>query len=82
MVSDVDRYTVPVNKTLFTDYRSISILKKRGKTHYTQCKREFFKNYKSQKWYTLRQQFEEKCSKAKENYYQNMVEDLKDSMVF
>ena len=43
------------------------------------CKREFFKNQKSQKWQELRQKFKEKCNKAKESYYKNMVEDLKES---
>jgi hypothetical protein len=32
------------------------------------CKREFFKHQKSGKWTTLRQIFEEKCEKAKEDY--------------
>ena len=43
------------------------------------CKREFFKHRKSGKWTTLRQIFEEKCEKAKEDYYTNTVQDLKDS---
>ena len=43
------------------------------------CKREFFKKQKSQKWLKLREKFREKCTKAKENYYSTMVEDLKDS---
>ena len=41
------------------------------------CKREFFKHWKSEKWINLRQHFEEKCQKAKEDYYENTVEDLK-----
>ena len=43
------------------------------------CKREFFKHQKSKKWILLRQQFEQKCLKAMEDYYENTVEDLKSS---
>ena len=43
------------------------------------CKREFFKNHKSQKWQNLRQKLKAKCEKAKNSYYRNIVEDLKES---
>ena len=43
------------------------------------CKREFFKHQKSEKWTNMRQVFEEKCDKAKADYYINTVEDLKNS---
>ena len=43
------------------------------------CKREFFKHHKSEKWTNLRLVFEEKCEKAKADYYTNTVEDLKNS---
>ena len=43
------------------------------------CKREFFKHQKSEKWITMKQQFDDKCEKAKEDYYQNTVDDLKSS---
>ena len=43
------------------------------------CKREFFKNQKSQKWQDLKEKFQEKCSRAKELYYSNMVDDQKES---
>ena len=42
-------------------------------------KREFYKHNKSEKWIQLRQQFEDKCQKAKQDYYRNTVEDLKQS---
>ena len=42
-------------------------------------KREFYKNHKSPKWYYLDSLFEEKCEEEKENYYQNIVHDLKTS---
>ena len=42
-------------------------------------KREFSKHYKSELWVKLNNQFIEKCSKAKEKYYKNMVSDLKES---
>ena len=43
------------------------------------CKREFYKHQKSDKWKRLSAQFELKCEKAKEDYYTNIVEDLKSS---
>ena len=43
------------------------------------CKREFFRNHKSQKWKNLKQKMKEKCEKAKNRYYKNMVEELKES---
>ena len=43
------------------------------------AKREFFKNHKSRKWTKLSEDLDAKCSTAKENYYQNMVKDLKES---
>ena len=43
------------------------------------CKREFYKHKKSQKWKNLKEKFVEKCKKAKESYYKNTVEDLKES---
>ena len=43
------------------------------------CKRELYKNQKSQKWHKLREKFLEKCALAKERYYSSMVEDLKES---
>ena len=42
-------------------------------------KREYTKNKKSKKWMLLKTKFEEKCSEEKENYYKNIVEDLKTS---
>ena len=42
-------------------------------------KREFYKHQKSEKWILLREKFVQKCKKAKVEYYENMVEDLKDS---
>ena len=42
-------------------------------------KREFCKNKKSAKWIHLKNTFEEKCKKAKEKYYNNIVHDLKTS---
>ena len=42
-------------------------------------KREFSKHYKSDLWTNLNEEFLEKCSKAKEYYYNNMVSDLKES---
>ena len=42
-------------------------------------KREFYKHNKSEKWIQLRQRFEDKCQKAKQDYYRNTVEDLKQS---
>ena len=49
------------------------------KTLDRKCKREFFKHHKSEKWTNMRQVFEEKCEKAKADYYTNTVEDLKNS---
>ena len=43
------------------------------------CKRGFFKHHKSEKWTNLRLVLEEKCEKAKADYYTNTVEDLKNS---
>ena len=43
------------------------------------CKRDFSLNQKSHKWQELRKKFKEKCKKAKERFYKNMVEDLKES---
>ena len=42
-------------------------------------KREFLKHYKSSLWSQLNEDFEERCSSAKEKYYTNMVSDLKES---
>ena len=42
-------------------------------------KKEFAKNYKSDLWTKLNDEFLQKCSKAKESYYNNMVSDLKES---
>lgn len=36
---------------------------------YRKCEREFFTHHKSEKWTTLRQTFEEKCEKAKEDQH-------------
>ena len=46
-----------------------------------QCKREYNKNKKSSKWKRLNQSLEEMSSKLKEDYYANMVEDLKESNI-
>ena len=43
------------------------------------CKREFSKNQKSPKWIRLNKLFEDKCEEEKENYYNNIVRDLKTS---
>ena len=43
------------------------------------CKREFSKNQKSPKWIRLNKLFEDKCEEEKENYYNNIVKDLKTS---
>ena len=45
------------------------------------CKREFYKNQKSAKWQELRKKFKDKCQSAKESYYKNMVEDLKETNI-
>ena len=45
------------------------------------CKREYNKNKKSEKWKKLKDLFSEKASKLKEDYYENMVQDLKESNV-
>ena len=42
-------------------------------------KREFSKNQKSPKWILLNKMFEDKCDEEKENYYNNIVRDLKTS---
>ena len=42
-------------------------------------KREFFKHHKSEKWKNLNSMFQSKCKEAKESYYSNIVEDLKES---
>ena len=42
-------------------------------------KREFFKNKKSLKWQKLNSEFLELCKKGKENYFTNIVQDLKES---
>ena len=42
-------------------------------------KREFYKNHKSQKWEELNLEFVQKCKQEKENYYKNIVHDLKTS---
>ena len=42
-------------------------------------KREYLKRKKSQKWVELDELFSQKVSTAKENYYQNIVKDLKKS---
>ena len=42
-------------------------------------KREFSKNQKSPKWKHLNKLFEDKCKTEKENYYSNIVRDLKTS---
>ena len=42
-------------------------------------KREFCKNKKSKKWLKLKQEFDSGCRSAKEKYYSQMVEDLKNS---
>ena len=41
------------------------------------CKREFYEDHKSDKWQELYKKFKDKCWSAKESYYKNMVEDLK-----
>ena len=46
-----------------------------------QCKREYNKNKKSPKWKKLKQLFTEKESELKEKYYENVVQDLKESNV-
>ena len=43
------------------------------------CKREFYKNHKSEKWVKMQELFAEKCEKAKEYYFENTVQDLKES---
>ena len=40
-------------------------------------KREFYKNHKSQKWEELNLEFVQKCEDEKQNYYRNIVHDLK-----
>ena len=42
-------------------------------------KREYYKHNKSNHWKELNKIFLEKCKKAKEYYYKNIVEDLKES---
>ena len=44
-------------------------------------KREYSKRKKSQKWEKLSKEFHEKCQKAKNDYAQNIVNDLKSSDV-
>ena len=44
-----------------------------------QVKREFLKNKNSLKWETLNLDFQNKCSKEKQRYYDNIVSDLKTS---
>ena len=46
-----------------------------------QCKREYNKNKKSQKWKDLFQSLSERAEHLKEYYYANMVEDLKTSNI-
>ena len=46
-----------------------------------QCKREYNKNKKSNKWKKLNQSLLEMTSQLKTDYYENMVEDLKESNV-
>ena len=46
-----------------------------------QCKREYNKNKKSNKWKKLQQVFSEKESELKEQYYENIVQDLKESNI-
>ena len=43
------------------------------------CKREYFKNKKSDKWKKLQQLLFDKTEQLKVDYYENMVEDLKSS---
>ena len=45
------------------------------------CKREYSKHKKSKKWKFLKEILEEEIIQAKENYYENIVEDLKVSDV-
>ena len=45
------------------------------------CKREYYKNQKSQKWQDLYSRFKLKCKEAKEKYYTNIVQDLKESNI-
>ena len=42
-------------------------------------KREFNKHHKSEKWEKLNKEFGERCKAAKEQYFKNMVSDLKES---
>ena len=42
-------------------------------------KKEFSKHYKSDLWTNLNEEFLKKCAKAKEDYYDDMVIDLKES---
>ena len=42
-------------------------------------RREYFKNRKSPKWKTLDDLFNKKCKIAKQSYYENIVQDLKNS---
>ena len=44
-------------------------------------KREFLKHKKSKKWVILNQKFQQKCKDEKENYYERIVKDLKESNV-
>ena len=46
-----------------------------------QCKREYNKNKKSNKWKQMNKLFAERESEAKEQYYENIVQDLKQSNV-
>ena len=45
------------------------------------CKREYLKNKKSKKWKFLKEVYKEKLREAKESYYEDIVEDLKESDV-
>ena len=42
-------------------------------------KREFSKNKKSEKWFSLKKDFDKKCENEKKRYYENIVADLKTS---
>ena len=61
------------NDQPWADYKLISLDRRR--------KREYSRNKKSQKWMNLNNLFNERAAQLKKSYYQNVVEDLKESNI-